>query len=241
MAENQAKTESAKTKKGDFVEIEFLGRNLLTGEIFDTNNLEEARKINPKIKETKPLIACIGQGFVVKGFDESLEGKEIGKKQKITLSPENAFGSRNAGLVKMIPMKIFTEQKVYPQAGMTLALDNALVKVVSVSGGRVLVDFNNPLAGKDIEYKFTIKKIITDSKEKVTALQNILFGQAFEFDLQEDGKNKKIIFKDLKLAQLLDVFRSKFKELLGFDVEIFEKKEGKKEEPKKSDKQEAKK
>jgi FKBP-type peptidyl-prolyl cis-trans isomerase 2 len=157
------------------------------------------------------------------------------------LSSENAFGPRNAGLVKMIPMKIFIEQKVYPQAGMTLALDNALVKVVSVSGGRVLVDFNNPLAGKDIEYEFAIKKIITDSKEKVTALQNILFGQAFEFDLQEDGKNKKIIFKDLKLAQLLDVFRSKFKELLGFDVEILEKKEEKKEEKSEETKKEPKK
>ncbi len=211
-----------KTRKKDFVEIEFLGRNLTTGEIFDTNNLSEAKKINPNVKDTKPLVTCIGEGFVVPGLDQALEGKEIGKKEAIKLSPEKAFGPRNPALVRMIPMKIFTEQKVYPQPGMTLALDNQLVKVISVSAGRVLVDFNNPLAGKDIEYEFEIKKIISDLKEKANALQNILFGQVFEFDLDE--KAQKLIFKDIKLAQLLEVFRSKFKDLLGLDVEILAKK-----------------
>lgn len=232
-----AESSNAKTKKGDFVEIEFTGKNLSTGEIFDTNNLAEAKKINPKIKDTKPLVTCIGQGFVVKGFDEALEDKEIGKKQKIALSPEKAYGPRNPSLVKMMPMKIFTEHKVYPQPGMTLALDNSLVKVVSVSGGRVLVDFNNPLAGKDVEYEFAVTKIITDTKEKVDALQNILFGQAFEAEVDE--KRKKIIFKDAKLVQLLDVFKNKFKELIGFDIEIFEEK--KKPEVNEEDKKEEKK
>jgi FKBP-type peptidyl-prolyl cis-trans isomerase SlyD len=229
---------SEKAKKGDFVEIEFTGKNKATGEIFDTNDIDEAKKINPKVEDTKPLLTCIGQGFIVKGFDEALEGAEVGKKKKISLTPEKAFGPRNPSLVRMIPMKIFTAQKVYPQAGMTIALDNALVKVINVSGGRVLVDFNNPLAGKEIEYEFVVKKIIMDTKEKVNALQNMLFGQAFEFDLDETGKTKKIIFKDAKLVQLLDIFKDKFKELLGMDLEILEKKEeaGKKAEEKKEEK-----
>lgn len=218
-----------KAKKGDFVEIEFTGRNSLTGEIFDTNNLSEAKKMNPEIKETKPLLTCVGQGFIVQGFDQALENAEVGKSKKISLSPEKAFGSRNPSLVKMIPLKIFTAQKVYPQAGMTLALDNSLVKVINVSGGRVLVDFNNPLAGKDVEYEFVVKKIITDAKEKVNALQNMLFGQAFEFEIDETGKTRKIVFKDLKLAELLGVFKGKFKELLGMDVEILAKPEKKEE------------
>ena len=33
-----------KVQKNDFVEIEFLGKNLTNGEIFDTNILEEAKK-----------------------------------------------------------------------------------------------------------------------------------------------------------------------------------------------------
>ena len=217
-----AETSKQLTKKKDFVAIEFLGRNLSNNEVFDSNILEEAQKINPDVKAAKPLIACIGSEMVVKGFDEALEGKEIGKKYHLKLAPDKAFGKRFPNLVKLIPMKLFLAQKIYPQPGMTLALDNNLVKIMSVSGGRVMVDFNNPLAGKEIEYEFTIQKIIADTKEKASALQRYLFGQEFEFDVDE--AKKKLIFKDVKLTQLLDVFKDKFKEMLGFDLEILEQK-----------------
>jgi FKBP-type peptidyl-prolyl cis-trans isomerase 2 len=220
MAENKL------TKKGDFVELEFLGKNLTNNEVFDTNIKAEAEKIG--IEYTgKPLIVCIGQGMVVKGFDQALEGKEVGKKLSTKLSPEQGFGSRRPNLSRMIPLKLFLAQKIYPQPGMTLALDNNLVKVMSVSGGRVMVDFNNPLAGKDIEYEFTIKNIIEDSKAKVASVQRFLFGHEFEVDV--DDAAKKVIFKDVKLTPILDAFKDKFKELLGFDVEILAKAENKKE------------
>jgi len=225
-----------KTKKGDFIEIEYTGIDLLTNTIFDTNIKEEAKKINPKMS-TKPLVVCIGEGMVVEGLDEALEDKELGKEYNIRLEPEKAFGKRYKELIKLIPMRVFTEQKVYPEKGMTLVLDNSLAKVVSVSGGRVLVDFNNPLAGKDIEYKFMIKRIVYDDKERINALQKFFFGQEFAFDLIEKEGKKKIIFKDLKLVPILNAFKDKFKNILGFDVEVFE---GKKQEKKQENKREMK-
>jgi FKBP-type peptidyl-prolyl cis-trans isomerase SlyD len=221
--------------KKDFIELEFLGRNLTNNEVFDSNILEEAKKLNPKVSGVKPLVICVGYDMVVKGLDEFLIGKEMKKKYTLNLTPERAFGKRDSKLIRLIPLKMFLEQKVYPEPGMTLALDNNLVKVVSVSGGRVMVDFNNPLAGKDIEYEFTIKKKVEDIKTKAESLQNFLFGQVFEFDADE--KAKKLIFKDVKLTPILNVFKDKFKEILGYDIEIFEKKEEKKEENK--DKKEA--
>ena len=222
-------------KKKDFIAIDFLGRNLLTNEIFDTNITQEASKLNEKL-EGKPLIVCVGEGMVVKGFDEALEGKEIGKKYTIKLAPEKAFGQRYSNLIRMIPLKFFHSQKVNPEPGMTLALDNNLVKVINISGGRVMVDFNNPLAGKEIEYEFTITKFLSDNREKASALQRFLFGHEFEFDVEE--KAKKLIFKDLKLAPILNAFKDKFKQMMGFDVEILEKKENKEEkEEKREDKQ----
>jgi FKBP-type peptidyl-prolyl cis-trans isomerase 2 len=217
------------SKKGDFIELEFLGRNLGNNEVFDTNMTEEAKKIDLKLSG-KPLIICIGKSMVVPGFDESLESKEVGKKYTIKLSPEKGFGKRHSNLIRTMPLKIFAQQKVYPQPGMTFALDNNLVKVISVTGGRVMVDFNNPLAGKDLEYEFTIKRLVTDKRERVSAVQLFFFGHEFEFDIDE--KTNKIIFKDLKLVPVLNAFKSKFKELLGMEVEILEKKEDKKEEKK---------
>lgn len=217
-----------KTKKGDFIELEFLGRNLQNNEIFDTNITEEAKKIDLKLTG-KPLILKIGYDMVVRGFDEALEGKEVGVKSVVRLSPEKAFGKRVPSLVRMIPMKFFIAQKIMPQPGMILTLDNNMVKVISVSGGRVMVDFNSPLAGKDVEYEFTIKRQVNDIKEKVKAIQLFFFGHEFDFDVDE--KTKKIIFHDLKLAPVLNVFKDKFKELLDMDVEILAKPEKKEEKP----------
>jgi len=219
--------EIEKTQKKDFIEIEFLARNLQNNEVFDTNITEEANKIKLNLSG-KPLVVCIGQGMVVKGFDEALEAKELGKRYSIKLEPENAFGKRNKELIRLIPLKMFLEQKVMPEPGMVLALDNNLVKVISVSGGRVMVDFNNPMAGKEVEYEFTIKSKVADTKEKVSALQLFLFNQEFDCDIDE--KNKKIIFKDLKLMPIMNAFNAQFKEILGFTVEILEtsKKDSKK-------------
>ena len=212
------------TKKHDFVEVDFMAKNLGNDEIFDTNIPAEAKKIGLEMN-TKPFIINIGRGMVVRGFDEALEGKEVGKKYTVKISPEKAFGKRDSKLVRLISLKVFAEQKIYPQPGMTLALDNNLVKVVSVSGGRVMVDFNNPVAGKDVEYEFTIKKIITDDKERILAVQRFLFGHEFKFELEEKAGKKIIVFEDIKLTPVLNAFKHKFKEILDMEVEILAKKE----------------
>ena len=106
-------------KENDFIEIEFTGR-VKNGEIFDTTRKEDAEKIGLKI-ENHPFIVCVGKEMVIKGLDNSLVNKEIGKDYDIELEPKDAFLDRNPSLVKLIPLKIFSEKNVSPRPGMTLA------------------------------------------------------------------------------------------------------------------------
>ena len=215
-----------KTKKNDFIEIEFVGK--ANGIIFDTNIKQEAEKINLKA-EVKPLIVCIGQEMLVKGFDKALEDKEVGEKYKIILQPEDAFGTRDKEMIKIIPLRIFKEKNISPYPGVVLNFDGMIAKILSVSGGRVITDFNNPLSSKEIEYEFTIKRKVTDEKEKINALQDFFFRKTFEFKIEE----KKIIFKK-EAEPFLNFFKGKFKEILGKEVEVEkiekEEKTGEKEE-----------
>jgi len=226
-----------KISKKDFVEIDFIGKIKDTGEIFDTNIKEESKKLSQQA-EVKPLLISVGHDMLVKGFDKALEGKEIGKKYNISLTPEEAFGKRKSELVRLIPLRVFREKNFNPIPGMVLNLDNMLVKILTVSGGRVTADFNNPLAGKEIEYEFTIKRKITDEKEKIDSLQDFLFRQKFSFEI----KDKKIIFSE-EAAPFLQIFGQKFKEILGKETEVKakdKKTEDKEEENKKSEDKEAK-
>lgn len=221
--------------KNDFIEIEFTGRSSTDNQIFDTTNPKEAEEIGiQEPSNVKPLIISVGNDMMLKGLDETLEGKELDKEYSIHLEPNKAFGKRNPQLIRVYNITAFTKNNINPYPGLTLQLDNSIAKVLSVSGGRVTVDFNNPLAGKDVDYTFKITKRITDNNEKVNALQDFFFKQRFEFSIKEN----KVIFKDEKLKPLTEMLNQKFKDIIKLDFEVEEAKPKKEETPEKEDKKE---
>lgn len=221
-------TKSENVKKMDFVEIKFTGYT--NGEVFDSNIEEDLKKINDK-NPAKKLIVVVGQGMIVKGFDSALEGKEIGKKYEVMVKPQEGFGERRKELVKIIPLSVFTAKQIRPYPGLTLAMDDMLARVITVSGARVVTDFNNPLSGKDLTYKFTIARKIEDEKEKATALFENLLGFAPEFEVKEE-----IIIKGPKeFDAIIRMLKDKFKLMMGKEMKL-EIKEEKKEEVKAEEK-----
>lgn len=219
--------------KNDFIELAFNAKS--NGEIFDTTNPKEAEKISG-LKDIKPLIISVGNGMILKSLDEELVGKELLKEYYLHLTPEKAFGYRNPNLVKTYSLSHFKKQNLNPYPGMAIQLDNIVARVVSVSGGRVTLDFNNPLAGKEVDYDFTIPRKVTDDNEKINALQDFFFRMRFNFDI----KDNKVIFKN-DIGDLLKLFEKKFKQITGFDFDL-EKAEEKsvKEEEKSTEEKETK-
>ena len=216
-------------KKMDFVELEFTGR-LKNGEIFDSNIKEDLEKLhhghNHPI-ETKPFILCIGEHMFLDSIEDFLMGKDTGEYE-ISLSPEKAFGIRDPKMIMRIPVKIFMEQKINPVQGEVFNFDGRLAKILTVSGGRVMADFNNPLAGKDVMYKLKVKRKVDDVNEKIKAFINFLFRRDLNFEVKE----KKIIVEiEPQLSQFIEIFKEKFKSLFGMELEAREIK--KKENPKK--------
>ena len=158
--------------KGDFVEIDFMGKIALTGEVFDLTSEEDAKKEgihNPKHRY-KPSLVIIGSNMAVPGVEKKLESMEVGEEKEFTLSPDEAFGQRNPKLIRIVPLSRFTKEKINPVPGMFVDIDGMQTKVLSVAGGRVRVDFNHPLAGKSLNYKVRIIRQITAALEKVRSL-----------------------------------------------------------------------
>lgn len=205
-------------KEKDFVEIEFTGKIKDSQEIFDSNIQEDIKKANLDIKEIKPFILSVGQKMLPSGFDQDLIEKEINKEYTLELKPEDAFGKRDKELIKMVPTRLFLEQRINPQRGMQLNLDGQIVKILSNSGGRTLIDFNHPLAGKEVVYKYKINRIVENENEKIDALFDFFFKQKLEYEV----KDKKIIFKELKkeLKPYLQIFAPKIKEILDLEINL---------------------
>jgi len=159
-------------KEGDFIRIDYVGKVFESGEIFDLTKEDVAKEKGMYTPEFKygPVPVIIGGSFVVKGLENVLKEMQVGEKKTVTIKPEDAFGERDARFVKLIPQTEFKKQGVTPYPGMPVTISRLNGRVLSLSGGRIRVDFNHPLAGKTIEYEVEIKDVITDIKEKINAI-----------------------------------------------------------------------
>ncbi len=213
---NESVQSQSAVKQGDFIEIKFTG--FVDGKAFDSNIQEDLKKLNPKAEPEKTII-IVGRDMVVRGLDSALVGKEFGKEYNITLPYKEAFGQRYKELIRTIPLKIFTQQKIAPRPGASFVLDNQLAKVIAVSGARVITDFNNPLAGKDIDYKFIPVRIISDLKEKVESVCKL----TLRFVPKIEIENNAVTIKGPKILEnIIKHSEPEFKSLLGVQVNFKE-------------------
>jgi len=209
-------------KVGDVVYIDFVGRIKDTNEIFDLTNEEVAKKegiYNPNYSY-KPIPVVVGFGMVVKGLDEALLGMNVGEEKVIEVPPEKAFGYRNENLVKTFNLSDFKKQDVEVKPGEYVNINGILGKVISVSGGRVMVDFNHPLAGKTLVYSVKIVKKVEDEVEKVKAVLELYFKDSSKFEVKEDKESDAIIIIDKE--KILNTENKK--ELFDIISKIIEKK-----------------
>lgn len=159
-------------QQGEFIEIDYVGRVKLTNEIFDLTSEDLAKK--EKIYDPKapygPALVVIGSNMTIKGVMNELEKMEVNEERTFDVLPSEGFGSRDHKLIKIIPFSKFIENKINPVPGVYFEIEGMQAKVQSVSGGRVRVDFNNPLAGKTLTYDVKVVRKIEDSKERIEAL-----------------------------------------------------------------------
>ncbi len=179
-------------KNNDFVELDYVGSLKENNIVFDTTKEDVAKKedlFDPKVTYG-PVSICVGQGQILPGLDSNIEGLEIGKEHEIKLSPEEAFGKKDGKLMKLVPTSAFKKQNINPVRGLQVNIDGTIGTIRTVSGGRTVVDFNHPFAGKDVIYKVNVHRLITEEKEKVLSLVELALNQkkdSINIDIK-DGK-----------------------------------------------------
>ena len=214
-------------KKGDFIELDYTGKVAQTNEIFDLTDEKIAKENNVYDEKAHygPVIVCVGENDLVKGLDNFIEGKEPGK-YKVELKSDDAFGKRDNRLVKVFPTttlrNMFQKQgyEIEPMPRMQVNIAGLVGLIKTVTGGRTLVDFNHPLAGKDLVYEIEIKRTIEDDKEKLIGYTRLYLDAETELN---EGKAVIKIKEDLPKG-LKEKFSTNVKRLIPGIKEIaFEK------------------
>ncbi len=226
---------------GDFLLIEYTVRVKETGTIIDTTNEELAKKEN--IYESGrvygPILVVLGKGWINSVVEEALKDMDIGSEKEVEVPPEKAFGRRDPSKVKVFSIREFRRRNIDVKVGDVIEVGGARGIVKSISGGRVVVDFNHPLADKTLVFKVKVVDKLEKLEDKVRALavrHLQVPGDEITIEYQPDEKklvialpSKYVAKKDIQYAKIslaadiYSFFKDMIKKLEFHEVFEFEK------------------
>jgi peptidylprolyl isomerase len=183
-------------QKGDFTLIDYTAKVKETNEVFDTTNEETAKKehLHKEGEIYEPKLVVIGEGWMLKTLDESFTTMEPSKTATVEIPPEKAFGPRDPEKIKRVSLRHLTEKGINPTIGMRIEYSGKNATIRAIGAGRVLLDFNPPLAGKTLVYEVTVQKKLETNEEKITALihRRIPVAEAAKFKLAIEEKTLSV-------------------------------------------------
>ncbi|MHA2097526.1 MAG: FKBP-type peptidyl-prolyl cis-trans isomerase [Candidatus Kariarchaeaceae archaeon] len=161
-------------KSGSMIKIDYTARinEENGGTVFDTTieDIAQSELIYQPDKHYEPMLVVLGKGWVPKGLENLLEKSSIGDKLDVLIPCADAYGPKDPSKIKLVARREFQKQNINPSIGDRITLGSQIGTVLSVSSGRVRMDYNHVLAGKDIEYSIEIHEEITGDSNKIKEL-----------------------------------------------------------------------
>ena len=108
----------------------------------------------------QPLTITLGDGTLIEGLEHALLGLRPGDRQRIIIPPETGWGPRDPALVQWRPRRDFpADMDLTP--GLILSFAGAdgqeiPAAILAVEDDRVQVDYNHPLAGRDVVFEVEV-------------------------------------------------------------------------------------
>ena len=141
----------SQAKAGDTVRIHYTG-TLDDGTQFDSSSGKD------------PLEFNLGSGQVIPGFDNAVDGMNVGETKSISIEPGDAYGERHEQLVQEVPKSVLPDN-IDAKIGMQLQGQSAegqmtRFTVTAVTDDTITVDANHPLAGQKLNFDIELVEIV---------------------------------------------------------------------------------
>lgn len=177
--EKKKKLEGQQVKDGDFILLKITARTQ-KGTIFRVSSEEDAKKAgiydetNAKQGMYTPEFVIVGKpGFLNEGLTEVIKDMKFFEKKSVRIPPNKAYGKRDPQKIERIGIAKFRRlnEGKNPEIGKEFVKQSQgqmqRGTVTNVVQGRVIVDYNHPLAGQSIDYNLEIIDKIEDFNEKI--------------------------------------------------------------------------
>ena len=169
--------------KGDRVEIHYVGSLESDGSQFDSSR-----------DRGQPLGFTVGQGQMIKGFDDGVLGMKIGEQKTLVLPPALAYGDVSPENILKVPKKDVVDAVGEAECvvGAKLMVGPGVpATITEITDDEIALDANHPLAGQTLKFEVELMEI-----QRVEVKHNDRFKCFFEIDL--DGEPSGRIVMELR-------------------------------------------
>jgi len=109
--------------------------------------------------DKRPATFRVGDGNLLPGFESALYGLKVGDKRALPIPPEQGFGRPNPQNVQVMPRSQFEGMEL--SEGLLVIFNDAASSempgiVKSFDEQQVTIDFNHPLAGRELTFEVEI-------------------------------------------------------------------------------------
>jgi peptidylprolyl isomerase len=132
---------------GKFALVHYTG-TLSDGEVFDSTDGRE------------PFEFETGQGFVIPAFEETVKSMAVDEEREISIKAADAYGEYKEDMIQKVPAAEVTEF-LTPEVGLIIHVmtqdgQQIPARITGVTTEEISLDFNHPLAGKDLNFKLKL-------------------------------------------------------------------------------------
>jgi len=137
-------------ENGQMVSIHYVG------------TLEDGNEFDNSRSRGEAFSFRVGEGQVIPGFDQAMEGMEVGEVKTVTIEPADGYGEHSDEAVQIVPRDAFPmdfqfTEGLQVQGNGPMGVVNAIVE--SYNKESVTLDMNHPLAGKTLNFEIELISI----------------------------------------------------------------------------------
>ncbi len=111
----------------------------------------------------EPLVYVVGDNTIIPGLESQLTGMHVGEEKSVVVAAKDAYGEVDPKALKEFPKSSLPKDQE-PKVGMVLQAtapdgEDFPAVIKEIKDDKIVLDFNHPLAGKELKFKVKILSI----------------------------------------------------------------------------------
>ncbi|MBY9007971.1 MAG: FKBP-type peptidyl-prolyl cis-trans isomerase [Candidatus Lokiarchaeota archaeon] len=212
--ERKKKLEGKALEEGDFILLKITGKTQ-KGKVFRVSSEEDAKKAGiydehgAQHGHYTPEFIVVGKpGFINEGLMQIVEKMNYFERKSVRIPPAKAFGKRDPAKIERFGIAKFRKmnQGKLPELGQDFTKNTKQGAqkgtVTNVIQGKVIVDYNHPLAGQNIDYNVEILDKIEGFEKQIEYFmvnKGIPKESVSQFKLNYNNKDKTL---EIRIPQM---------------------------------------